>query len=64
MSGRMPIYMDYGATTPVDPRVVQCMLPWLAEEFGNAASGGHVYGWRSQEAVETARAQVAALVGA
>ncbi|MCZ2292077.1 MAG: IscS subfamily cysteine desulfurase [Burkholderiales bacterium] len=64
MSGRMPIYMDYGATTPVDPRVVQCMLPWLAEDFGNAASGGHVYGWRAQEAVETARAQVAALVGA
>ncbi|ODU10161.1 MAG: IscS subfamily cysteine desulfurase [Rubrivivax sp. SCN 71-131] len=59
-----PIYMDYGATTPVDPRVVASMLPWLAEEFGNPASGGHAFGWRAQEAVERARAQVAALVGA
>jgi cysteine desulfurase len=59
-----PIYMDYGATTPVDPRVVECMLPWLAGQFGNPASGGHAFGWRAQEAVERARAQVAGLVGA
>ncbi|HNT39228.1 MAG TPA: IscS subfamily cysteine desulfurase [Rubrivivax sp.] len=59
-----PIYLDYAATTPVDRRVVACMLPWLAEDFGNPASGSHAFGWRAQEAVEHARAQVAALIGA
>ena len=59
-----PIYLDYAATTPVDPRVVQQMLPWLYERFGNPASRSHAYGWAAEEAVETARAQVAQLIGA
>lgn len=59
-----PVYLDYSATTPVDERVVQAMLPWLAERFGNPASRSHAYGWDAEEAVERARAQVAALVGA
>ncbi len=57
-----PIYMDYGATTPVDPRVVQAMIPWLHDHFGNAASRSHAWGWEAEEAIERARAQVAALV--
>ena len=61
---RLPIYLDYSATTPVDPRVVDKMVPFLYENFGNPASRSHVYGWTSEEAVETAREQVAALVGA
>ncbi len=60
----LPVYMDYGATTPVDPRVVDAMLPWLREHFGNPASGSHAWGWAAEKAVETAREQVAALVGA
>lgn len=59
-----PIYMDYSATTPVDPRVVDKMLPYLREDFGNAASRSHAYGWKAEAAVEEARAHVAALVNA
>ncbi|MBU3651786.1 MAG: IscS subfamily cysteine desulfurase [Limnohabitans sp.] len=59
-----PIYMDYGATTPVDPRVVDAMIPWLREHFGNPASRSHAWGWEAEEAVEQARAEVAALIGA
>jgi cysteine desulfurase len=59
-----PLYFDYSATTPVDPRVAAKMIPFLTEEFGNPASRSHPYGWTADEAVETARAQVAALVGA
>lgn len=59
-----PIYLDYNATTPVDPRVVEAMLPHLTEGFGNAASIDHVYGHEAQQAVERAREHVAALIGA
>ncbi|TWO67745.1 IscS subfamily cysteine desulfurase [Caenimonas sedimenti] len=59
-----PIYMDYGATTPVDPRVVDAMIPWLREHFGNPASRSHAWGWEAEEAVEKAREHVAALIGA
>jgi cysteine desulfurase len=59
-----PIYLDYNATTPVDPRVVNAMLPYLTEGFGNAASVDHFYGHEAQQAVERAREQVAALIGA
>jgi cysteine desulfurase len=64
MSGapRLPIYLDYSATTPVDPRVAQKMIPYLTEHFGNPASRSHVFGWKAEEAVEAAREQVAALV--
>ena len=59
-----PIYLDYSATTPVDPRVVEKMVPWLYERYGNPASSSHAYGWDAEEAVEQARAEVAALVNA
>jgi len=59
-----PIYLDYSATTPVDPRVAQAMWPWLCDQFGNPASRSHAYGWDADEAVERARAQVAELVNA
>ncbi|RSZ39563.1 MULTISPECIES: IscS subfamily cysteine desulfurase [unclassified Variovorax] len=59
-----PIYLDYGATTPVDPRVVDAMIPWLREHFGNPASRSHAWGWEAEEAVEKARGQVAALINA
>ncbi len=59
-----PIYLDYGATTPVDPRVVDAMIPWLREHFGNPASRSHAWGWEAEEAVEKARGQVADLIGA
>jgi cysteine desulfurase len=59
-----PIYMDYGATTPCDPRVVDAMIPWLREHFGNPASRSHAWGWEAEKAVETAREQVAELIGA
>ncbi|HEX6722868.1 MAG TPA: IscS subfamily cysteine desulfurase [Burkholderiaceae bacterium] len=64
MTPHFPIYMDYGATTPVDPRVVDAMVPWLREHFGNPASRSHAWGWEAEEAVEKARVQVAALIGA
>lgn len=60
----MPIYMDYSATTPVDPRVADKMIPFITEQFGNPASRSHPYGWAAEEAVEHARSQVADLVGA
>ena len=59
-----PIYMDYGATTPCDPRVVDVMVPWLREHFGNPASRSHAWGWEAEAAVEKAREQVAELIGA
>ena len=64
MTPHFPIYLDYGATTPVDPRVVDAMIPWLREHFGNPASRSHAWGWEAEEAVEQARAQVAGLIGA
>ncbi|MDP4300876.1 IscS subfamily cysteine desulfurase [Leptothrix discophora] len=64
MTPHFPIYMDYGATTPCDPRVVDAMVPWLREHFGNPASRSHAWGWEAEEAVEKARTQVAELIGA
>lgn len=64
MTLRPPLYMDHHATTPVDPRVLEAMLPYFTEHFGNPASRGHPFGWRADEAVEKARGQVAALIGA
>ena len=61
---KFPIYLDYSATTPVDPRVAEKMIPYLVEHFGNPASRSHAYGWETEKAVEEARAEVAALVGA
>ncbi len=59
-----PIYMDYSATNPCDPRVVDAMIPWLREHFGNPASRSHAWGWEAEAAVEKARDHVAALIGA
>ncbi|MFN4960697.1 MAG: IscS subfamily cysteine desulfurase [Burkholderiales bacterium] len=59
---KKPVYLDYSATTPVDPRVVDAMIPFLREDFGNPASRSHAYGWKAEEAVEAARAHVADLV--
>src|SRR5258706_5375906 len=59
---KLPIYLDYSATTPVDPRVAQKMIRYLTEDFGNPASRSHSFGWTAEEAVEKAREEVAALV--
>ena len=64
MTPHFPVYMDYSATTPVDQRVVDVMIPWLREHFGNPASRSHAWGWEAEAAVERAREQVASLVGA
>jgi cysteine desulfurase len=60
---RPPVYLDYHATTPVDPRVLEAMLPYFTEVFGNPASSSHQWGWKAQEAVEEARRRVAAIIG-
>ncbi len=64
MTPHFPIYLDYGATTPVDPRVVDAMIPWLREHFGNPASRSHAWGWEAEAIVEKSREQVAALINA
>ncbi len=64
MTPHLPIYLDYGATTPCDPRVVDAMIPWLREHFGNPASRSHAWGWEAEAAVEKAREQVAELIHA
>ena len=61
---KLPVYLDYSATTPCDPRVVDKMVPYLYEKFGNPASHSHAYGWEGEKAVEEARGHVAALIGA
>ena len=64
MTSPFPVYLDYAATTPVDQRVVDAMIPWLRELFGNAASRSHARGWEAEKAIEDARGHVAALIGA
>ena len=64
MTPHFPIYLDYGATNPCDERVVEAMIPWLREHFGNPASRSHAWGWEAEEAVEKARVHVADLIGA
>ena len=61
---KFPIYLDNSATTPVDPRVAKAMMQYIVEDFGNPASRSHLYGWKAEEAVETARENVAKLIGA
>ena len=64
MTPHFPIYMDYASTNPVDQRVVDAMIPWLREHFGNPASRSHAWGWEAEEIVEKSRADVAELIGA
>src|SRR5947209_13136832 len=61
---KLPLYMGNHSTTPLDPRVLQAMMPYLTDRFGNAASRNHKFGWEAEEAVEEARKQIAALIGA
>ena len=61
---KLPVYLDNNATTPMDPRVLDAMLPYFIEKFGNAASRNHAYGWVAEEAIDYAREQVAQLIGA